>query len=241
MTLEIIYEDGDVVVLNKPAGVAVHPSLHNPEEKTLVSEILERWPEVKNVGEDPLRPGIVHRLDKETSGALVVAKTQKAFTFLKQEFKAGNVKKTYVALVLGRMTNPKGEIALSIGRSRKLGRFTTKFPRAKIRNAVTRWRVLKEYHEPSGEILTFLELIPQTGRTHQIRVHLAAIGHPVAGDYLYGGRAARAWRDRLDERQFLHASGLEFLLPSGKRLRVESELDSALSKVLAGLNPIEVE
>lgn len=247
-TLNVIYEDVDMAVLDKPAGVAVHPaapegqtSPHKvgraPREKTLVDEIIARWPEAKNVGEDPVRPGIVHRLDKETSGVMLVAKTQAGFLWLKQQFQERKVIKKYFALVAGKMPQASGVIAKPIGRSRKFGKFTTKLHKNlsrerinKAREATTKWRVLKEF-----ESCALLELEPETGRTHQLRVHLAAIGHPVIGDALYGGKASQKYRELLGNRHFLHASSLELTLPSGARFNVESELPQELQNFLKGL------
>jgi 23S rRNA pseudouridine1911/1915/1917 synthase len=237
--LSVLYEDKDVVILNKPAGITVHPSAPNPFEETLVSEILKRWPEIKNVGEDPLRPGIVHRLDKETSGILVVAKNQRAFEYLKKQFQERKVAKTYLTLVVGKMPRPKGEIQFAIGRSKKFGKFAVRnIPRSdlpKSRAATTHWKVMEEYRGPNGEILTLLEIKPETGRTHQIRVHLAAIGHPVVGDKLYGRKAAKKYRELLG-RQFLHASSIEFVLPAGGRIKIEADLPQELEDFLSKLN-----
>lgn len=236
--LNILYEDKDVAVLNKPAGISVHPAAHSPNEPALTKEILERWPEVKNVGDDPtLRPGIVHRLDKETSGVLVIAKNQTAFEFLKKQFQEREVEKTYLALVMGKMREKQGEIALPIGRSRKFGKFTTRVARMKneelrikkIREAKTKWRIAKEFKD-----FTLLEVKPETGRTHQIRVHLAAIGHPVAGDPLYGGKTNRSYREKLP-RMFLHAESLKLKLPSGRVLLAEADLPSDLEEFLKSL------
>lgn len=233
--LDILYEDRDVAVLNKPAGIAVHPSAHHPQAHTLVAELLRRWPQIQDVGDDPaVRPGIVHRLDKDTSGVLVVAKHPRAFAHLKGEFQSHRVGKTYIALVLGRMPAKEGTIAKPIGRSRAFGKLTTRSPRGTVREAITRWRKLKEYRDARGTIFTLLEVKPETGRTHQIRVHLAAIGHPVIGDALYGGSSAKAYRQALG-RQFLHASAIAFELPSGGRLSVEAELPAELRDFLAGL------
>jgi 23S rRNA pseudouridine1911/1915/1917 synthase len=240
MMLAVVYEDADIAVLNKPAGIPVHPA---PQENvtTLADEIIVRWPEIKTVGEPRgrqagvlLRPGIVHRLDKETSGVLVIAKNQRAYELLTRQFSERKVKKTYLALVVGEMPGREGTISLPIGRSRKFGKFTTKVPRGNVREALTFWKKLGEYKDRNGRILTLLEVRPETGRTHQIRVHLAAIGHPVAGDRLYGGKIAHAYRDTLG-RHFLHAASLELTLPSGGRMRVEAELPRELQDYLNGL------
>lgn len=236
--LSILYEDADIAVLNKPAGIAVHPSSQNRWEKTLAAEIVARWPETKNVGEDPLRPGIVHRLDKETSGVFLVAKHQRAFEILKAQFQAHRVGKTYIALVVGSMPTAEGTISRPIGRSRKFGKFTTKIPAGKVREAVTRWRKLDEYADAAGNALTLVEIRPETGRTHQIRVHLAAIGHPIVGDALYGGKAAKRYREALG-RHFLHASILECELPSGSRIKIETDLPKELAQFLSGLATVE--
>jgi 23S rRNA pseudouridine1911/1915/1917 synthase len=255
--LNILYEDEDIVVINKPGGIAVHPAQHNSGEETLVAEILKRWPEIKDVG-DPsaggLRPGIAHRLDKETSGVLVVAKNRSAFEYLKKQFQERRVAKTYIALVIGKMPGSKGEVRLAIRRSRKFGKFTAyplkpfsnsrelgyKKKITKLREAITKWRTLAEYQTAAGEILTLLEIIPETGRTHQIRVHLAAIGHPVVGDALYGGKAAKKYRAELS-RHFLHASSLELNLPSASRAKFEADLPDDLAAFLQNLTQVQNE
>lgn len=232
--LNILYEDSDVVVLNKPAGISVHPAPHAPKEYALTTEILKCWPKVASVGDDPLRPGIVHRLDKETSGILVVAKNQRAFEYLKKQFQEHKVEKTYLALAIGKMPQREGAISLPIGRSRKFGKFTTKTPRTKVREAVTKWRLVREYRGPGGEPLSLLEIKPETGRTHQIRVHLAAIGHPVAGDNLYSGKTARKYRESLG-RHFLHAQSLHLRLPAGRAIRIDADLPKELEGFLEKL------
>jgi len=233
--LNILYEDADVVFLNKPAGISVQPGAGRPEEPALTAQMVAKWPEMKTVGDDPLRPGVVHRLDKETSGVLVAAKNQAAFEFLKKQFQDRRVAKKYLALVVGKMPDREGKINLAIGRSKKFGRFTTKTPRAKVRQAATLWKVLKEYRGPDGNQLTLIELKPETGRTHQLRVHLAAIGHPVVGDKLYGGKGAKRFREILG-RHFLHAAQLELDLPSGTHIRVEAEMPEELEKFLDSLD-----
>lgn len=247
-TLNILYEDADVVFVEKPAGISVHPSANRPEEPALTQELTARWPEMKQVGDlstgrPPtgrqainLRPGIVHRLDKETSGVLVATKNQAAFEFLKKQFQEHRVTKKYWALVAGKMPEKQGKIDLVIGRSRRFGRFTTKAHRAKTRQAATSWKIIKEYRGPEGEPLTLIEVTPETGRTHQIRVHLAAIGHPVIGDNLYGGKASQKYRRELG-RHFLHAESLGLTLPSGGTVRVEAALPAELTRFLEKLKP----
>jgi 23S rRNA pseudouridine1911/1915/1917 synthase len=240
--LDILYEDEDVIILNKPAGICVHPAKQNIEEKSLISEIIKYFPQIKNVGEDPLRPGIVHRLDKETSGILVVAKNQKSFLFLKEQFQKRAVVKNYIALAVGKMPKKEGEINFLIGRSKKFGKFAARILSKKDlsrhtfgREAITYWKLIKEYRDKDGNILSLLKIIPKTGRTHQIRVHLASIGHPVVGDKLYGGESSKKYRELLN-RHFLHAAFIELSLPSGGRIRVETDLPQELQSFLSKLN-----
>ncbi len=231
--LDIVYEDEDVVVLNKQAGISVHPSENEPTG-TLVDALLMCYPELKGVGEDPIRPGIVHRLDKDTSGLLVIAKNQKAFEFLKKEWQDGRVVKKYLALVWG---HPKeeGEIISELARSPKdfrrrivvnPGKNKDKKITGKL--AITEYKVVKKYDN-----FSLVEVYPKTGRMHQIRVHMASIGHPVAGDKIYGGKEKNP--EGLG-RHFLHAFYLSFALPDGKRLALEADLPEDLCAFLTKLS-----
>ncbi|MDP3794543.1 MAG: RluA family pseudouridine synthase [bacterium] len=231
----ILYEDDAIIVLDKPAGLLVH-ALERGIERTLVDWVLGRWPEVRRVGASALRPGIVHRLDKDTSGLIVIAKTNESFQALKQAFQLRVVEKRYLALVSGVMSAREGVVDLPIGHGqhaaskrtvRRLGRGVRG-----EREALTRWKVNEEF-AAAGERYTLVEVTPKTGRTHQIRVHLAAIGHPVAGDRLYGFRRAKPVPGLT--RQFLHAAYLSFALPDGKRFAFESELPEDLKAVLGAL------
>lgn len=233
ISLKIVYEDKDVVVLNKPAGISVHPSVNEPNG-TLVDALIVKYPEIKNVGDDPIRPGIVHRLDKDTSGLLVVAKNQKAFEFLKKEWQSGQVVKKYLTLVWG---EPKesGEIISELARSPKdfrrrivvnPGKNKDKKITGKL--AVTEYKVIKKYKE-----FSLVEVHPKTGRMHQIRVHMASIGHSVAGDKIYGGKEKNP--EGL-ARQFLHAFYLSFSLPNGKKLALEADLPEDLRAFLTKLD-----
>ncbi|MCZ7625810.1 MAG: RluA family pseudouridine synthase [Candidatus Methylomirabilis sp.] len=177
--LDILYEDADLLILNKPAGLVVHPAPGH-QAGTLVHAILYHCPDLPGIAEER-RPGIVHRLDKETSGVMVVAKTDAAMASLAGQFKGRRVKKTYIALVHGAVKAPEGQIAADIGRHER-DRKRMAVGTRKGREAVTTYRVMKRL--PG---LTLLQLQPYTGRTHQIRVHLSAIGHPVVGDKVYGG------------------------------------------------------
>ncbi|OGY38684.1 MAG: hypothetical protein A2418_01360 [Candidatus Brennerbacteria bacterium RIFOXYC1_FULL_41_11] len=225
----VIFENQDFLVINKPAGLMVHSApeertknqipddkqiskskFQNKRQETLADWLKKERPETEKVGDDPeLRPGIVHRLDKETSGVLIIAKTQEAFEVLKNKFKNREVKKTYLALVLGKMNVSSEEINLPIAKSKKSTKRTTRIrPGQKNSEAKTNWKLLKTYSDQSGNTLSLLEVIPKTGRTHQIRVHLAAISHPVVGDYLYGRKKTKSFRETI-QRIFLHAKLLE--------------------------------
>ena len=225
MLPQVIYEDENFLAINKPAGLLVHAvrSKEHGKESTVVDWLLARYPEIKTVGDDPAeRPGIVHRLDKDTSGVMLVAKNQKTFEYLKSLFQKREVQKTYLALVWGTLKTKSGVINAPIGiRSGSVKRSVRSEKMAK--EAVTEWRVVKLFD--SGYSL--LEVKPKTGRTHQIRVHLASIGHPVVGDRLYGRR--RVINNSItndptaDNRLMLHALSIEFTAPDGKRTRLEAE------------------
>lgn len=210
MKLEILHEDGDVLVLNKPAGIAVHPGAGS-ETGTLVAGLLFREPEAfALVGEDPGRPGIVHRLDKDTSGVLVVARTAQAHAALKKSFQECAVDKIYLAIARGHFKEPSGAIEAPIGRDPKnRQRFAVL---ATGKEALTKYRVVAE-----EKGMSLLQVRLYTGRTHQIRVHLSHIGHPVLGDRLYGGPSNSPPFHA--HRQMLHAWKIAFPHPStGERM-----------------------
>ena len=202
---------------NKPAGLLVHPIKSHPSGDTLVDRLLKKYPEIKTVGDDPAqRPGIVHRLDKETSGVIIVARNQKSFDYLKQQFQSRQIKKTYLALVWGKVELKSGVIEKPLGLKSGSLKRTTRVEDAKmIKEAKTVYRV-KKYIGP----YTLLEVEPLTGRTHQIRVHLASIHHPVVGDRLYSQRPLPLGLKRM----FLHAASLELTLPNGSRNKFSAEL-----------------
>lgn len=219
---EIIYQDSDVLAVNKPAGLLVHPIRGKKPEPTLVDWLLKKFPEVKSVGDDPeTRPGIVHRLDKETSGVMIIARHQKAFEYLKNLFQTRQMKKTYLALVWGKVKERSGLIEKPLGIKTGSVKRTARVENAKmVKEAKTVYRV-KRYFDG----FTLLEVEPLTGRTHQIRVHLASIGHPIAGDTLYTKRLAPNGLTRM----FLHAESIELTLPSGARIKLSAELPPELS------------
>jgi len=223
--LRIVYQDEDVIVVDKPPGLTVHPAAGHPRG-TLVNALLTICPELANI-KGTLRPGIVHRLDKDTSGLLVVAKNEAAQASLAGQLKEREVHKVYLALVRGRVEPPQGVIDAPIGRH----------PRRRQRMAVieggraaqTRYRV-RELLDDAGVAYSLVEAEPLTGRTHQIRVHFASIGHSVVGDRLYGKASA------LVGRQFLHAWRLGFRLPaSGRYQEFESPLPEDLEAALKAL------
>jgi len=222
LPVEILYEDADVIAVNKPAGMTVHPGA-GKSSGTLVNALVHRFAALSGVSGE-LRPGIVHRLDKDTSGVLLVARHDAAHRSLAAQFAGREVEKIYVALVEGQLRKDTGRIEKPIARDpvRRV-RMTARLDKG--RAALTEYRVLRRYKE-----FTFLEVRIGTGRTHQIRVHLASIGHPVAGDRLYGARGDG------HERFFLHARRIAFRQPtSGDPVTVEAPLAPELECWLQGL------
>lgn len=251
--LDVVYEDEDIAVINKQAGMMVHAGAGASEDArnrgTLVNALLHRFNELSTTGGE-LRPGIVHRLDKDTSGLIVVAKNDRAHAALGAMFAGRRVKKTYIALVHGAVQRERGTISAGISRDPvRRSRMSTR-PTENVRSAVSHYEVIKRIVSRFGRF-TVVKVRIETGRTHQIRVHMASIGHPVVGDTLYGGagqltdqgasqatlsRAAR--RKRESEklklgRNFLHAARLEFVHPvSGKPLELQAPLPEALERFL---------
>lgn len=228
---EIIYLDDSLLVINKPAGLLVHSSSYQKSsQKTLVDWLLEKFPQVKNVGDDVIfRPGIVHRLDKDTSGVMVIALNQKMFNYLKNLFASKEVKKTYLAIVKGWPKDKKGIIKTKIG----IKSGTTKrsvFSSKMAKEAITEFEVIKNF-EYNNQKLSLLKIFPKTGRTHQIRVHMAYINHPIIGDNLYGGRK----NSKLASRQMLHCYSLEFPKDLGERVKFEADPPEDF-KLIANIN-----
>jgi 23S rRNA pseudouridine1911/1915/1917 synthase len=224
--VHVRYDDADIVVAAKPAGLVVHPGAGH-EHGTLVHGLLARYPEIARVG-DPERPGIVHRLDRDTSGLMVVARTPAAYGALVDALASREVTRDYVALVWGHPENARGVIDAPIGRS--TSRRTRMAVRSVGKYARTRYEVREWFARPE---VALLECGLETGRTHQIRVHLAAIGHPVVGDAAYSGaRAGIAL-----ERPFLHAQRLAFTHPTtGEPMHFEEPLSEDLQAILASLH-----
>jgi 23S rRNA pseudouridine1911/1915/1917 synthase len=228
MKIKILYEDANILAIEKPSGLSVHGD-GKTKEVTLVDWILKNYPKMKNVGEPIasgedaiLRPGIVHRLDKETSGVLLLAKNKKAYEFLKDQFQNRGIKKIYHTIVSGFIKEDRGMINKPIGRSpndfRK--RLAGRGARGELKEAITEYRVLKRFEEEVGKF-TYLEVRPKTGRTHQIRVHMKFINHPVVCDSLYNsGKPCPLGITRLA----LHAKSIEFTNLKGETIKVESPL-----------------
>ena len=221
--LSIVFEDEALIVIDKPAGMTVHPAPGN-EDHTLANAVIAYAPDIEGIGGER-RPGIVHRLDKDTSGLIVVAKNERVHAHLAEQFRSREVGKVYLALVTGHPSPPEADIDAPIGRHphdrQRMAVVSTGRP------SITRYKVVSRYKRAS-----LVEARPRTGRTHQIRVHLASVGHPVVGDSTYG-RAIEGL-----SRQFLHAHQLAFTHPeSGETVRYTSELPEDLRTYLGGLLP----
>ena len=254
--LTVVYEDKDLAVIDKPAGMMVHAGSGATDDArsrgTLVNALLHRFQALSSTGGD-LRPGIVHRLDKETSGLIIVAKNDRAHAALARMFSGREIHKTYIALVHGHVERPKGTITAAIGRDlvRRTRMSTRIDPRngENARSAVSHYEVVRRLDTRFGKF-TLVRVRIETGRTHQIRVHMASIGHPVVGDTLYGAagqltaqarsggpaaKGAELEKLRLG-RNFLHAAELEFSHPlTAKLLSLRAPLPEALEKFLAGM------
>jgi len=240
MNLKIIFENSDLLVIDKQAGFVVFPegqTLKN-KEKTLIDFLIEKYPELKNVGEPP-RYGIIHRLDKDTSGILLVAKSNEALIFLQKQFINRKVEKKYTTLVVGDIKEEKGEIKTLIGRAKNDKRKQRVYPLTDInqkglREAITNFKVIQRIKD-----YTLLEVQIKTGRRHQIRCHLSFLHHPIVGDKMYGFKN-QLTPENLN-RQFLHASYLKIQLPpngdrpNGKTEEFNSELPEDLKRILENL------
>jgi 23S rRNA pseudouridine1911/1915/1917 synthase len=259
--LDVVFEDADLAVVNKPAGMMVHAGAGQSDDirsrGTLVNALLYRFKALSSTGGD-LRPGIVHRLDKDTSGLIVVAKNDRAHAALGEMFSSRQMKKTYTALVQGALERERGTINASVGRDPLRRTRMTAQPNENARTAVSHYEVVRRLATRFGKF-TLVRVRIETGRTHQIRVHMASIGHPVVGDTLYGGAgqltdqvAAQAAQSRAARRKsepevlrlgrnFLHAAKLEFAHPvTGKLLQLEAPLPEELEKFLERLESASI-
>lgn len=236
----IIFEDENFLTVNKPSGWLTHGVGHGGpgDERELTGWLLARYPELSKVGDLPLRkasqperPGIVHRLDKDTSGVILIPKTQEYFLYLKSLFKERKIKKTYLALVYGALKARRGVIEEPIGI--KSGTIRRSVGAGKmLKPAATEYVLEKEFENAKGEKFSLVEVSPLTGRTHQIRVHLKHLGHPILGDRIYGRRKDAT------KRLMLHALAIEFESSPGKKLRLEAEPAEDFNKALEGLRPV---
>jgi 23S rRNA pseudouridine1911/1915/1917 synthase len=238
--ITILLETPDFLVINKPAGLVVHGDGKH-KEPTVVDWLLKKYPEVLGVGEtmeiehagetiEIPRSGIVHRLDRDTSGVLILAKNQETFEFLKQQFKNHTIKKKYMAVVFGWPRDERGIIEQPIGRSRSdIRAWTTKASaRGTMREAITRFTVKKKF-EFEGQKYAIVDLYPQTGRTHQLRVHMSHIGHPIVGDPIYSGKKPTALSI---DRTALHAEQIMFKAQNEKDTVVNAPVPADLAKIV---------
>jgi 23S rRNA pseudouridine1911/1915/1917 synthase len=237
-SIKVIAEENNFIIIEKPAGMLVHPT-DKEENDTLVDWLLEKYPDIRGIGEDPSRPALVHRLDKDVSGLMLIPKTQDAFDFFKQQFKLRIIDKKYTALVHGEITNKDNdEINFPISRSKtKEGLFAAhpkvrgeKFTE-KDREAITEFIVKERFKN-----FTLLEVKILTGRTHQIRVHLTAYGHHIVGDKLYLNRKLKSKKEL--NRIFLHAGHLAFTDPDNKKYEFKSPLPEKLADFMETLKKI---
>lgn len=224
--LKILYEDGDVIVFEKPAGLMVHEA-PGKDEFTVVDALKKHFPAIKKVGDDPRRPGIVHRLDKLASGVMIAAKTQAAFEFLKKQFSEHTAKKEYIVLVYGTPPKDSGTISFRLARSKTKGRMVARSENDEGKEAVTHYEIIKKIKN-----LTLLAVQIETGRTHQIRAHLRALNLPVVGDPLYKKTRMKNIKHLSLPRLFLHAHKLTIALPNGETKTFSSPLPDELENIL---------
>jgi 23S rRNA pseudouridine1911/1915/1917 synthase len=220
--LDVVFENDDLIVVNKPAGMVVHPAAGH-SSGTLVNAVLGYDPDIEGIGGEE-RPGVVHRLDKETSGLILMAKNERAHRWLQDQFRLRKVEKTYLALVDGKPKTPTGRVEASIGRDPKQRRQMAIVSEKKGREAISEYKTLESFSKH-----TLLEFHPLTGRTHQIRLHCAFLGCPIVGDSVYGRRNTAVEI----KRHFLHAAKLKITLPNEEQPRTfEAPLPEELVKVL---------
>ena len=224
---KIVFEDNDIIVIDKKSGIIVHPT-EKMETNTLANGLLAYYPEIKNIGDNSLRPGIVHRLDKDVSGLMLVCKTQKSFEYFKKQFQNRKIKKIYTVLVHGVMEKPHDIINMPIARSKKGGKMAVRTQQQKGKEAITKYEVKKQYNN-----FALLNVEILTGRTHQIRAHFNALNHPVVGDKLYAQKKVKA-KIEID-RPFLHSTILGFTDLQKQEHEFKSELPAKLKNILKQL------
>ncbi|MFA5838686.1 MAG: RNA pseudouridine synthase [Candidatus Paceibacterota bacterium] len=234
--IKVIYENENFVAINKPSGLMVHDD-GKTNDKTLCDWILKNYPQTENIGEPTKtssgkiikRPGIVHRLDKETSGVILIAKNQKTFEYIKKQFQNRQIKKTYITFVYGEIKNMEGTIDSPIGKSKKdFRQFSSmKNTRGELREAITKYKVLKKNKD-----FSFVEVYPKTGRTHQIRVHLKSINHPIVCDSLY---APKGKCPEEIGRLALHSSSIEFKDDKNVSFKIDAPIPENFENFLKNL------
>ncbi|MFA4845400.1 MAG: RluA family pseudouridine synthase [Patescibacteria group bacterium] len=230
--LDILYQDDDILVINKPAGLLVHEAFKDEMRATVVDALLESFPEVTDVGDDPKRPGIVHRLDKDVSGVMAIAKTQAGFEHLKRQFQERTLTKEYLALVYGSLPKDHDVITFKVTRSKAKGRMVARPESQEGKEAHTEYEVLERLNTT-----TYIRVKILTGRTHQIRVHFQAIGYPIVGDKLYKVKGMKFRPIELD-RLFLHAHKLTVRLMDGHEKTFETGLPVELERLLRFLKKL---
>jgi 23S rRNA pseudouridine1911/1915/1917 synthase len=230
LPLDILFENDEVLVINKPSGIAVHKVHEHDAQPTLCDALLAYLPSLAQVGENPLRPGLVHRLDKLVSGIMVIAKTPETFAHLKEQFKNRTVKKEYLALVYGNLPKDHDVLTFKIGRSKNSGRMSARPEQQDGKEAKTEYDVLRRF-----KTATLARVRIHTGRTHQIRAHFLAIDHPVVGDTLYKKRRMTRIRPLSLDRLFLHAHTLSFSLLDGTSVSFCAPLPPSLDALLLTL------
>lgn len=223
--IELVAETKNYIIINKPAGLLSHPTQQNPTAHSLLDWLAKHWPQTAKLGEDPLRPGLVHRLDKDVSGIMIVPLNQNTYEYLQKQFKLRKVDKTYLALANGRFDNREGIIKLPISRSKNSGRMAAHSKTQGGKTAITRYEVKKQFTN-----YALLEINIETGRTNQIRVHLQALGHGLVGDRLYYNKNSQP--DSKLHRVWLHAAKLSFTESSGQSVTYEAGLPKELNDYL---------
>jgi len=227
--IPILYEDDDLLIVNKPAGIIVHPMNATDRRPSVIGSLAASRPALKKVGDSKLRPGVVHRLDKDVSGVMAIAKTNATFEELKRQFSGREVEKEYIALVYGRLPKDQGMIDFKIARSKTLGRMVSRPEGQEGKEALTEYDVVDRF-----KTATLVRVRIHTGRTHQIRTHFKAIGHPVVGDTLYHTKIVHIHPIDMG-RLFLHAHRLTITMADGERKTFVSKLPDELEHLLKTL------